>query len=166
MIQAEDFNTGGEGVGYYDTTSSNFGGVYRTGDDVDIEAERRGEQPRCLLDPAGRVAQVHGERPRDRRLRRGLPRLEPQAGTQIRMQVDGTTATTFTVPNTGGYDTYTNVTQKVRLTYGAHVLRLTFGGYHNIDYMAFGAVGTLTSRAPSPRSRMRTPRPRPRRSRR
>lgn len=35
-IQAEDFNNGVQGVAYYDTTSGNTGGVYRTNADVDI----------------------------------------------------------------------------------------------------------------------------------
>ena len=36
-IEAEDYNEGGEGVGYHDTTEGNFGAVYRD-DDVDITA--------------------------------------------------------------------------------------------------------------------------------
>ena len=35
-IEAEDYNTGGEGIAYHDTTKGNGGGVYRQ-DDVDIE---------------------------------------------------------------------------------------------------------------------------------
>ncbi len=35
-VEAEDYNTGGEGVGYHDTTSGNSGTEYRS-DDVDIE---------------------------------------------------------------------------------------------------------------------------------
>jgi len=35
-IQAEDFDAGGEGAGYHDTTSGNRGGVYRS-TDVDLE---------------------------------------------------------------------------------------------------------------------------------
>jgi hypothetical protein len=36
-IEAENYNTGGEGVGYHDTTAGNTGGIYRN-DGVDIEA--------------------------------------------------------------------------------------------------------------------------------
>lgn len=36
IVEAEDYNTGGEGIGYHDTTDGNEGGVYRD-DDVDIE---------------------------------------------------------------------------------------------------------------------------------
>ncbi len=141
MIQAEDFNSGGEGVGYYDTTAGNSGGAYRQQEDVDIETGngitnvgwiRPGEWLKYTVnvrttgdyDVAVRVS-------------------SPQSNTQMRMQVDGVTATTFTVPNTGSYETYTNVTQKVRLTYGPHIVRLVFSGYHNIDWIAF-ATGTVT----------------------
>lgn len=36
-IEAENYDTGGAGIGYYDTTTGNTGGAYRT-DDVDIES--------------------------------------------------------------------------------------------------------------------------------
>ena len=39
-IQAEDYNLGGEGVAYHDTTAGNEGGAYRH-DDVDIETVGR-----------------------------------------------------------------------------------------------------------------------------
>ncbi len=37
-VEFENFNTGGEGVSYHDTTSNNEGGQYRTTEGVDIEA--------------------------------------------------------------------------------------------------------------------------------
>ncbi|MFZ9023684.1 MAG: carbohydrate-binding protein [Anaerohalosphaeraceae bacterium] len=38
VIEAEDFDYGGEGVAYHDTDAGNIGGVYRPDEDVDIEA--------------------------------------------------------------------------------------------------------------------------------
>ena len=35
-IEAEDYDLGGEGIAYHDTTPGNLGGIYRQ-DDVDIE---------------------------------------------------------------------------------------------------------------------------------
>lgn len=35
-IEAEDYHSGGSGVGYFDTTHGNSGGQYRS-DDIDIE---------------------------------------------------------------------------------------------------------------------------------
>ena len=150
VIQAEDYNNGGEGVGYYDTTASNFGGIYRN-DDVDIELSEVGDKPViCWIRPGEWLkytANVRQTGDYDVVFRVS----SPNANTQMRLQVDGVTATTITVPKTGDYETYTNVTQRIRLNSGAHVLRLVFGGYHNIDYMAFGPAGSLTeSRAMAP----------------
>ncbi len=150
VIQAEDYNTGGEGVGYYDTTASNFGGIYRN-DDVDIELSEVDDKPVvCWIRPGEWLkytANVRQTGDYDVVFRVS----SPNANTQMRLQVDGITATTITVPKTGDYEKYTNVTQRIRLNGGAHVLRLVFGGYHNIDYMAFGAAGSLTeSRAMVP----------------
>lgn len=36
-VEAEDYNTGGEGVGYHDTTTANLGGADRTAEGVDLE---------------------------------------------------------------------------------------------------------------------------------
>src|SRR5262249_40891983 len=36
-IEAEEFATGGEGVGYHDTTSANLEGAYRTNESVDVK---------------------------------------------------------------------------------------------------------------------------------
>ena len=38
IIAAEDFDAGGEGVGYHDTTAANVGGLYRSAEGVDIIA--------------------------------------------------------------------------------------------------------------------------------
>jgi hypothetical protein len=40
-IEAEDFNEGGQGFAYYDTTPGNAFSKYRTGEDVDINEDRR-----------------------------------------------------------------------------------------------------------------------------
>ena len=37
MMQAEDFDNGGQGVAYNDTTAANEGNSYRTGERVDVQ---------------------------------------------------------------------------------------------------------------------------------
>ena len=59
-IQAENFDNGGEGVAYHDTTSGNAGGAFRS-TDVDIEAASGGGYDVGWID-AGRVAELHGQR--------------------------------------------------------------------------------------------------------
>ena len=36
-VEAEDYDTGGEGVAYHDTTAGNIGGATTGRDDVDVE---------------------------------------------------------------------------------------------------------------------------------
>ncbi|WP_048145380.1 carbohydrate-binding protein [Methanosphaerula palustris] len=49
IVQAEDYITGGEGVGYHDTSPTNLGGTYRT-DGVDIESTSSGAIPQFIRD--------------------------------------------------------------------------------------------------------------------
>jgi len=150
VIQAEDYNIGGQNVGYYDTTSSNFGGIYRN-EDVDVELADGGDDPVvCWVRPGEWLKYtVNVRQTGDYDV---VFRVSsPNANTQMRLQVDGVQATTFTVPKTGSYQTYTDVTQTIPLKAGPHVLRLVLGGYHNINYMAFtpsGSTAGLRSLAP------------------
>ena len=59
-IQAENFDDGGEGVAYHDTTAGNTGGQFRN-TDVDIEAEPEGGYDVGWVG-GGRVVELHRER--------------------------------------------------------------------------------------------------------
>lgn len=143
VVEAEDFNTGGQGVAYYDTTSSNFGGAYRN-EDVDIElVEGEGGPVVCWIRPGEWLKYtVNVVQTNDYAVTFRVS--SPNENTQMRLQVDGATAATITVPKTGSYDSYTNVTQKVRLNGGPHIMRLVLGGYQNINYMAFVPAGSAS----------------------
>jgi uncharacterized surface protein with fasciclin (FAS1) repeats len=144
VIEGEDYNSGGAGVAYYDTTASNFGGVYRM-DDVDIELNQNEDSPVvCWIRPGEWLkytANVETTGYYDVVFRVA----SPNSNSQIRLQVDGVTATTFTVPNTGDYAKFTSVTKRIYMKSGPHVLRLVFGGYQNFNYMSFTAAGTQSS---------------------
>jgi beta-glucosidase len=106
-IQAENYDTGGEGVGYYNTTVGNPGGAYRS-DDIGIEATsdtgggydvgwlNTGEwleytvnpmDPSAIYSISVRVAAA-------------------SSGGQLRVRLNGTVLGTITIPNTGGYQTW------------------------------------------------------------
>jgi len=106
-IQAENYDTGGEGVGYYNTTVGNPGGAYRS-DDVGIESTsdtgggydvgwlNTGEwleytvnpmDPSAIYSISVRVAAA-------------------SSGGQLRVRLNGTVLGTITIPNTGGYQTW------------------------------------------------------------
>ncbi|MEN6517908.1 MAG: carbohydrate-binding protein [Methanospirillum sp.] len=131
-IQAEDYNLGGEGVAYHDTTPGNEGGAYRH-DDVDIETVgditnvgwiRNGE----FLTYTANVSQ-NGTYAMTARV------ASPNAGRRMSVAVAGGETTSIMVPNTGSFAKFTNVTAPINLTAGTRTLVLTFfGDGQNLDW--------------------------------
>ena len=128
IIQAENYDTGGEGVAYYNTTVGNPGGVYRsddvgieptsdTGGGYDVNSLNTGEwleytinlpNPTANYTISLRVAATNGV-------------------GQLRVRLNGTVVGTVNIPNTGGWQTWQTVTlPTVSLTggIGSQALRL------------------------------------------
>jgi hypothetical protein len=148
VIEAEDYNTGGEGVGYYDTTPGNTGGQYRN-DDVDIEYNNGENSPVVSYIRAGEWLK-YTVNVQSTTLYDVLFRVSsPQSGTTMSLQVDGSPVCQVNVPNTGSYDTYTTVPKQVSLAAGPHVLKLMAGGYQNLNWIQFKTHG-LTQGAALP----------------
>lgn len=125
VIEAENFDIGGQGVGYSDTTSANSGGVYRTTEGVDIQAcadtgggfnvgwIANNEWLQYTLKPAQGTYDIT------------FRVASTVSGGKIRAKRDGTTLGTVTVPVTGGAQTWTNVTlQNVQINSTNRLLRL------------------------------------------
>jgi DNA-binding beta-propeller fold protein YncE len=142
-IEAEDYDLGGEGVAYHDTTPGNAGGAYRN-DDVDIEYVdsevsnsvgwiRNGEwltYTATVRSPGSWTVTARV--------------ASPNSGCRARLAVDGSATSTISIPNTGSYSRFTTVSAPVpiNLTAGQHVLDLTFDGDgQNLNWLAFG-IGT------------------------
>ncbi len=134
-IQAEDYNLGGEGVAYHDTTPGNEGGEYRH-DDVDIETVggvtdvgwiRNGEY---LTYTANVTA---GNYTLSARV------ASPNSGRTFAVSVDGTPLATVAVPNTGAFERWTTTARiPVALGAGNHTVKLAFSGDgQNLDWIAF-----------------------------
>lgn len=127
-IQAEDFDNGGEGVAYHDTTTANEGGFYRTtGVDVtstyagpNIGWTQTGEWMKYTVNVASTGSYTFE-----------AYAASPQATGALRMAVDGVDVTgLMPVPNTGSWSTYAAVTKTgVNLTAGQHVLKVSVEGY-------------------------------------
>ena len=109
-IQAQNFDTGGEGVAYHDTTSENkYDTAYRTGA-VDIRETQdvsgtynigyfeKGEWLEYTVDTTAGTYDVH--------LRVATPRDD----RQLRLLLGDTTLATVDVPNTGGWHTWQTTT--------------------------------------------------------
>jgi hypothetical protein len=128
-IQMEDFDKGGEGIAYHDSTASNIGGYYRVLEGVDIKPASDGTTGFRLSDvTAGEwteytinVAQT-GTYTLDFRV------VSPASGAKFHAEVDGTNVTgSIALPNTGSWTHYGEVAKTgVNLTAGVHVLRVSF----------------------------------------
>jgi hypothetical protein len=138
-IQAENYDLGGQNVAYFDTTSGNTGGVYRT-DDVDIQA---------TTDTGGGYnvgwvsatewlkytvnVQASGTRTLSLRL------AATAAGNTMHVELDGANISgTVTIPNTGGWQNWTTVAVTTpSLSAGQHVLRVVFDtGGCNLNWLS------------------------------
>jgi len=144
-IEMENFDNGGEGVAYHDTDAANLGGAYRPAEGVDIQATTdTGGEYNVGWTQAGEWlgytvnVQTAGTYTLSLRVASGV-----QGGT-LHFTLDGASlGSAFTVPNTGGWQTWTTLTQTVSLpTAGQHVLKLmedTNGstGIGNLNWVSF-----------------------------
>jgi lysophospholipase L1-like esterase len=135
-VQAEHYATGGEGVGYHDTTAGNQGGAYRT-DGVDIAyAPSAGSHVVTQIRP-GEWLEYSVDAPEERDYSLAFRLSSPSGGQFFEMKVDGRSEVTVIAPRTGSYDAYTTISTQVRLTRGVHRIRIHFyGDGQNFD--AFG----------------------------
>ena len=149
-VEAEDYDTGGEGVAYHDRNVGNNGAQYRT-DDVDIwysnivgnytGANATGDWLEYTVDVA-----TTGQYQLDLRV------ATPYSGRQLRVDIDGTDVTgLINLPNTGGWLAWQTVSTTATLTGGQHVLRISVvvGGL-NFNWMDFYETGgTPTAATPT-----------------
>jgi hypothetical protein len=126
-IEAEDYDTGGQGIAYHDTTAGNLGSQYRT-DGVDIwysgtpsigyftGANSTGE----WLEYTVNVAYA-GSYKLDLRV------ATPKSSVKLRAKIDNVYVTgPISVPNTGAWDVWQTVSATANLKAGKHVLRVEF----------------------------------------
>jgi len=147
-VQAENFDNGGQNVAYYDTTTGNSGGAYRT-TDVDIEATSdtgggynvgwiaNGE----WLEYTVNVAQS------------GTYNIEVRvasinSGRTFRIEFNGVDKTgTLTVPNTGGWQNWQTITKTgVSLSAGQQIMRIySMGDGFNINWVRVTSTSSSSS---------------------
>ena len=125
-IEAENYDNGGEGVAYHDTTGGNAGGLYRN-DGVDLQtASDTGGGYKVKSAVAGEwlkytvAVKSSGTYALDARV------CSSGAGGKFHVEVDGVNVTgSMTVPDTGSWNVFTTVTKSgIALTAGTHVFTL------------------------------------------
>lgn len=150
VIQAEDYDTGGQGVSYHDDDASNNGGQYRT-DGVDIEIStdddggfnvgwgNSGEwlEFRVNVQTAGFY-----------QLQARVASLSSSGSLRVDFNGDNKTGS-LTFPSTGGWQTWTTVNSPAfALSAGEQFMRITFetGGF-NLNWVAL--VPTTANQPPT-----------------
>jgi SOS-response transcriptional repressor LexA len=127
-VQAENFDQGGQTIAYFDTTSGNSGGVYRS-TDVDITSTtdsgggyivgwvKAGE----WLNYTANISTTGTYQLQTRVANTGT-------GAAFRVEVDGVAKSgSIPVPNTGGYQAWQTITTPgLSLSSGQHVIRFVF----------------------------------------
>lgn len=123
-IQAVHYNSGGEGVGYHDTTSGNAGGKYIRNDNVDIRDNPEGGE-NIGWNSTGEWYKYNVSVKANGSYNLGLRYATTYAGTQVRVWLDSTDVTGIvTLPSTGGWDNWQTYTIKgLNLTSGNHTLK-------------------------------------------
>ena len=145
-IEAENYDVGGQNIGYYETTTGNAGGLYRTSatEDVDITTSTDGGYlVGWSIDGEWMNYSVNVTTA-------GTYSLEARiactaAGKSFRVEMDGTTIATVNPPVTGGNQNWQTVTiPNINLTAGNKIMRIywvTAWGV-NINYLKFNLITT------------------------
>jgi subtilisin family serine protease len=149
LVEAENFDDGGQGIAFSDTTSLNFGGKYRS-TYVDIEsASDLGGGYDVGWIAAGEWLKYTVSASTFASYTLELRLAASGAGGILHLEVDGADVTgPVTVPNTGGWQTWQSVMLPgITLNTGLHVLRLAFdtagssGSVANVNYMRWRIPG-------------------------
>jgi hypothetical protein len=136
VIQAEDFDNGGEGVAFHDLDSINIGGsAYRGNSGVDIQDMNGGKFVgfTCSAEFLEYTINVAAAGTYDFAAR--VASFKP--GGTFHVEVDGVNVTgTMTVPNTGGWQNWQTITKTTRsLPAGKHTVRIKMDADGRLGYV-------------------------------
>ena len=138
LVQAENFNTGGEGVAYYTYANTNKGGQYRTSEGVSIEASTGGGYNIGWTAP-GEWFNYTVQASDTGRVIVQTRVASSGVGGSFHYLVDGVSATAQqTVPDTQGWQSWAVSSSAISLTPGTHLLQL-----HMDNAGPGGGVGRL-----------------------
>ena len=146
-IEAENFDNGGQNVGYYNAANTNQGGQYRSAEGVGIEASSDSGAGYDVgwttagewLNYSVNVAAAGSYALQVRVASLGQ-------GGQFHVNVDGVAATAqLTIPDTQGWQNWQTLSSSISLTAGQHVIQLymdsagSSGAVGNFNWFAVGS---------------------------
>ena len=142
-VQAEDFDTGGQGVAYSDTTSGNDGGATYRSTDVDIEGATEGGYNICWNvdgEWLEYTVQVDSTAEYDVSVRVA----SDLGGGSFDLSVDGTQVGSASFAATGGWQAWSTVdVGTISLSAGEHVVRVDMTASDwNLNWLEFTQSGS------------------------
>jgi carbohydrate binding protein with CBM6 domain len=145
-VEAEEFDNGGEGVGYHDLSAENSGGQLRTtGVDIEASADVGGGYDVGWMAPGEWLAYTVTV------AAAGTYGVEARvaangAGGTFHIEIGGRDLTgPIAIPDTGGWQHWTTVTKPIVLSAGTQVIRVVVDGrgptgvVGNLNYLSFAA---------------------------
>ncbi|MDH7446759.1 carbohydrate-binding protein [Aquimarina sp. 2201CG14-23] len=126
VIEAENYNEGGEGVGYHDTSGGNTGGAYRQ-DDVDIESTTGGYNVGWIAAEEWLAYDINATASSNNYDIDFLV-ASPNGNGSFHLELDGVSITdVLPVPNTGDWQNYQVIeVNNIVISNGSHQLRIVF----------------------------------------
>ena len=149
IIQAEDFDTGGQDLAYHDLSPGNGGGQYRETESVDIETTTdEGGGYHVAGTEAGEWISYTVNIATTGKFILDLRASSNAAGAGVHLEIDGSDVTgPISIPDSGGFESWLTITvPDIRLSAGRHILRLgidantPLGTAGNVNWFAFTAI--------------------------
>ncbi len=128
LLQAENFDNGGEGVAYHDFEPANLGGAYRPTDGVDLETTTdTGSGYNIGWGRAGEWTEYTINVPTPGSYTLALRVASAGTGGALHVESDGINKTgALTIPDTGGWQNWQTLSKTITLSAGTQVLRVAF----------------------------------------
>ncbi|MES2734073.1 MAG: carbohydrate-binding protein [Bacteroidota bacterium] len=143
IVEAENFDNGGESIAYHDTTPPNLIGPFRNTTGVDTEPCSEGGTNLAFSDN-GEWLEYTVNVATTRAYTLAARVSSPLTTGRFHIEIDGVNVTgALAVPNTGGWQTWANVSKIVNLTAGQHIMRFVIDAKEfNTNKFTFTAQGT------------------------
>lgn len=139
VIEAENYDLGGSGVAYNDTTTGNAGNIYRN-DNVDLWSTTDTTGPSFMVGatPTGEWLEYTVNVAAAGTYTLNIRATTGANNKQVRILMNGTDVTgAVAIPNTGGWQNWQTISRAVNLNAGQQVLRLQVdAGSVNINWIS------------------------------